>query len=120
MFLLGWILIFISVALLPVVDDKIDAFKLRKYDSVIEQIEQYKKENSVYPENFEDTVKKYKNYRYITENNNQDFILTISNRYTKEFNYCSSDISDSCHEGWIGGNTKNYKVGKWIKSVEQD
>ena len=120
MFLIGWILIVVSTISLQYIDNKIDVFKLKKYDSVIEQIEQYKKENGVYPDNFEDTVKKYRNFSYITKNNNQDFILTISNHYTKEFNYCSSDISDSCHEGWIGGNTKNYKVGRWIKSVEQD
>lgn len=119
MFLFGWILIFITGFLARNIDDITDNFKIQKYEPVIEQIEQYKKENSVYPDSAEDTVKLYKNFSYRVLNDNKDYILTISNHYTKEFNYCSNVILSGCHPETTS-HVYYKEFGKWIKAIEPD
>lgn len=117
--LFGFVLIFCSGLINNYIDDKVNPYYLKKYDPIIEQIEEYKAKNGAYPKKVEDSAKKYKNFYYYTRNNDKDYILRVSNYYTKVFNYCSNKEFDECHPHKT--NYADYiQFGKWIEIIEFD
>ena len=101
----------------------IDTSGLKKYESIIEQIEQYKKENNIYPNNVENNITsdKYKYFNYQTLNDNNDYILTIATHKNSiaQYRHCSNECFEGCHEGFYNYQSHR-KIGKWIKAIIDD
>ena len=119
----GWLLI-MFLGFLSLIEDKyiiskLDAKDLEKYEIIIQDLEDYKTKNGVYPKTVEDNVKKFESFRYTTINSDKDYIITVYNHYTKKFNYCTSTEPEGCHP-----ESKGYadyeQFGKWIKDIEKD
>lgn len=102
---------------------------LKDYDPAIKYIENYKSKNGKYPKNI-NTLKikseNYPNYKYITYNNNKDFVLLVSdyeldpNGAMYGFRYCSSEKLPDCKAiGYKDGNN-SLKIGKWVYLFDDD
>ena len=112
-------LIILSEIIIPKIDDIAAKRKLEKYELIINNIEDYKKQNGVYPQKIEDNVQAFKQLYYNTKNSDKDYILTVGDGYITQYNYCSIEQLDSCYPKKT--NYASYeKYGKWIKVVEFD
>lgn len=112
-------LIILSESVISKIDDITAQSKLEKYEIIIENIENYKKQNGVYPQKIEDNVQKFKQFYYNTKNSDKDYILTVGDSYITQYNYCSSEELEGCYPQKT--NYASYeKYGKWIKVVEFD
>ena len=115
----GWFLIMISVRVSSFINEKIEVKNLEKYEIIIQNLEDYKTKNGVYPKEFEDSVKAFNFFYYTPINSDKDYIITVYNHYTKKFNYCTSTEPEGCHP-----ESKGYadyeQFGKWIKDIEKD
>ena len=119
MTMFGIIFVAILQIILNPIDDYINTNKLEKYDILIEQLKTHKKQYGRYPENIQDNVKEYRNFYYTPINSNKDYILTLSNTYNKQFNYCTSKEPEGCypHKN-LYHSYENF--GKWIKIIAFD
>ena len=117
--IIGWILICLSSFITDFIEWKIELNILNKYQPVIETIEQYKSENGLYPQNIDDNIKLFKNFNYEPQDNNNGFILELSNHWEKSYNYCSDSEYQHCKEGWYSGGAHK-KIGNWIKADYSD
>ena len=108
-----------SINILPVFDDFLANKKLAKYDVIINNIEEYKMQSGVYPQEIEDNVKVFSRFYYNTKNEEKDFILTVSDNYLVQFNYCSSEDLYGCYPQQTHYGLYE-KRGKWIKFTEYD
>ncbi len=73
--------------------------ELNEYRPIINYIEQYKKQNGVYPRALRKDLivpKNYTYYQYETFNNNQDFKLNVSDYATVSYTYCSNKKLNGC------------------------
>ena len=119
----GWILVFCAGPFVHFVDtmviDKINAKKLLKYEVLIENLEDYKTKNGVYPKTVEDKIKEFEYFYYKPINSDKDYILTVYDYYVKAYNYCTTTEPEGCHP-----ESKGYadyeQFGKWIKVIEKD
>ena len=119
----GWLLImflgFLSSIEDKYITSKLEAKDLEKYEIIIQDLENYKTKNGVYPKTVEDSVKKFESFYYTPINSDKDYIITVYNLYTKKFNYCTSTEPEGCHP-----ESKGYadyeQFGKWIKDIEKD
>lgn len=119
MIIFGIVLIFMSGKLLIYCDNIVEQNKLKSYEPIIQSIEEYKLKNGIYPSKVRDKAMSFRQFRYTTKNENKDYILTVWNRYTLMYNYCSSDKFEGCYPN----KTKrgySVKSGKWIKEIEYD
>ena len=63
------------------VSNHINLKNLKEYDAVILYLENYKKENGIYPDNIDDfkfKAAKMPFYKYVSESGNQNYILYVS------------------------------------------
>ena len=119
----GWILVFCSGLLISFIDSvivsKIDAKNLEKYEVIMENLEEYKARNGVYPEKAEDTVKKFESFYYEPINSNSGYTISVFNKFHKGYKYCTTPEPEGCHP-----ESKGYadyeQFGKWIKIIEKD
>lgn len=116
MFLFSVALTFSTVMAVKYTDGKIDFNNLEKYDSIIQEIEDYKMKNGVYPEHVIDSVKKYKKFKYTIENDGNDYVLILSNDYKKRFYHCSKNEDKICYPK--NKDVFRYKqIGKWKRAI---
>lgn len=119
MWFFGWGLIFIALTVGDCIDKRVEAIRLSKYEPIIQQLEEYKSQNGVYPESIKDSVKAYKEFSYKPQDEGKDFVLNVGNHWTMSYYYCSNDEYYYCKKGWHDGG--NYtKLGKWTKADYSD
>lgn len=112
-------LIMLSDIIIPKIDDIVAKSKLEKYEVIINNLEDYKKQNKVYPQKIEDNVQVFKQLYYNTKNSDTDYILTVGDGYFIQYNYCSTEQLDGCYSKKTDYASYE-KYGKWIKVVEYD
>ena len=125
MFCFGWVLIFVSIYLLGVMEEYKVKQALNGYSPVIEYIRTYQEKNKKYPVNIEE-VKLSKNdifpdFEYKAYDNNEGFVLTVFKESPKYYNcrYCSSEKYEGCKvekQAFY----KSKKVGDWIEMYYKD
>ena len=95
--------------------------KLEKYEPLIEQIEEYKSKNGIYPVNIEDTIKKFPHFKYEPYSDGSNYVLKVSDNdlWNIEYNYCSDKEDEYCKTGWHN-HSNNSKLGEWTKSEDDD
>ena len=77
---------------------KIDDKKLKTMQPIIKQLEEYKKQLGVYPDNIEKfKIKKDLNYEYTTTKDKNCYTLTIKtkNNKTQQYQHCSFNTQNS-------------------------
>lgn len=116
---LGWIMVVLSGILINLSDNIINSIKVKKYETIIKNIEEYKTKHKKYPDKIEDTIKSFRNFEYSVENNNQDYVLVLYNSSNFRLIHCSSNEHKECELGYHYG-YYNRKFGKWVKSVYDD
>ncbi len=116
---IGVILIIFSFISINCWRNFLEKRELNKYNIIIEKLESKKCLNGTYPAEIEDTVKYFKKFSYEPKENNQGYILTVSNSFMNDYLYCSNPDYYGCKEG--NYNYSHYKkFGKWIKRVDDD
>lgn len=95
---------------------------LAKYDVLFDKLEDYKKQNNIYPKDIDnfDIPTKYYDYFYETKDNGKDFIFTVrKSEYSNSFAYCSNSKYPKCHTE--PENSRYFaKRGKWIQEFYLD
>lgn len=119
MVVFGFCLMIVSLCIMPKVEAYVENNKLVKYDVIIKNIEDYKNLNGVYPQTLEDSVKSFQFFSYQPQNLNQDYILTVGDDYTRQYNYCSNEYMEGCFPKKMY-NVSFEKCGDWIKVVEKN
>ena len=119
MWFIGWGLIIVALIAGGYIDELIEKISLSKYEPIIQQLEDYKQKNGVYPDSIEDKVGVYKEFSYKPQDYNKDFVLNLSNHWTMSYYYCSNDEYYYCQEGWHDGGYYT-KIGKWTKADYSD
>ena len=115
MWFMGWLLIVFSNIFLVVCDNFIDKIALKKYDKVINQIEDYKIQNGIYPNEIEIM---FDNLYYMPENGGNDYIISVY-KSDVQYNYCTTPEIKGCSEGYYDYSSHK-KSGKWIKVQDAD
>ncbi len=115
MWIMGWFLILFSNIFIVICDNFIDKIELKKYDKVINQIEDYKIQNGVYPSEIENN---FENLHYFRENGGNDYIISVY-KSDAQYNYCSAEKIKGCAEGYYDYSSHK-KSGKWIKVQDAD
>ncbi len=112
-------LIMLSLEIDQKISDITAKNKLDKYDVIIDDIENYKKQNGVYPQKIDDNVQEFEQFYYNPVNSGMDYILTVGDSYISLYKYCSSEKPDGCHPQ-ATERVLYEKYGRWIKAVEYD
>lgn len=121
--LLGWFFIILLFITIESTRNITNANKLKKYEPLIQSIEELKIQNGTYPYDISRTSKiknntsTYPHYEYINRENN--YILTVHTSKFVQFNYCSDNSMEECQSGWHKYRLQD-KFGIWTRSVEDD
>ncbi len=119
------IIIFLTILFLnSFVSDMEELYKLRDYNEAIKYIENYKKNNGIYPtdiNSLELKSKYYPVYQYDSLNEGSDFILFVKkSKYYRKlgYRYCSKAELPLCSSGVIvDEHLYIKKVGKWTHTI---
>lgn len=119
----GFILVILSNTITSKIDYIININKLKKYEPLIQSIEELKIQNGTYPydiskiSRIKNDPNTYPYYEYIKREDN--YILKVHTTNFIQFNYCSDNTIEECQSGWHNYRIQN-KFGKWTRSAEDD
>lgn len=80
---------FFGTEFLMKIRDSETIVKLNQYEIIIKNVENYKKQNGVYPDKVEDTVKIYKKFVYVPAKNKKYYNLSIMDENDNYYGYNS-------------------------------
>ena len=119
-----FVLLLVTLKFFSFVEYHKTAYELKKYQPLIDSINEYKKENDIYPDNIEKievNSKKFPYYTYETYNNKQDYIFLVNDsEYDPKFpssgiyRYCSNINLDDCNPEINNRFVERYTVDNWV------
>ncbi len=121
--LLGWIFVFVALAISNWISTNQTLKGLREYQPTIHYIKKYKNEHAIYPTTLNKNLisaKIFPYYEYKTYNNRNDFSLKVSDyeHFVHNYNYCSNKNLDGCNEKSKNSRFVNYRrIDEWIEET---